>query len=87
MQHRTRPLSYFDRAGILIVAILGICTVVCAAMTTDDEFALCGAIFTSLFCGLLLYAWDQLANALRTALPEWFARFGRALRTPRSAQP
>jgi hypothetical protein len=36
--HRSRPLSTFDRVGVVIVALLGTCIGFFAALTTDTNF-------------------------------------------------
>ena len=63
---RARPLSAFDRAGVVIVTVLGICAGFFAAMTSDVPFVGTGAVAISYgaIFGLLLYAWLRFANAL-----------------------
>ncbi len=85
----TRRLSLFDRVGIVIVAILGTCIGFLAFLMTDVTHPI-GTVVAPFFgalCAILLYAWDRLANALATGIPQLFLRLGRVVRAAREASP
>jgi hypothetical protein len=66
MPRAARPLSRFDRVGVIIVSLLGLCASFLAVATTGTKptWAFAADLCKGPIAGLLLYAWDRLVNAV-----------------------
>jgi hypothetical protein len=70
---RAALLSRFDRAGVVIVAVLGFSVGFFEAAWAGAAlgWAFAAALYYSAAVGLLLYAWDRLVNSLVDRARTW----------------